>query len=281
MREYQAIENQIRSFGQTPSQLLMEPHPPRSSAMHLVYENPMSETLLARFLTGFVLIWCLVSADVQLRYGGCVHVDEVSVKRGRRSFVGQHLPPVTSALCRLRPRQFAIRSQQVESCLRRYIYQIKSYIKISFISNCLDWCSRSASGNNSGYVDNAQAVLANLPLSMDPVLCKLFAHSSFFFWLEWNLSWSNEYFSGSYQIATVTSQSGFLARRHLGDNFSQKVRMRSNCFITTVDSRFLMACGFWDNSFRVFTTDTGMLTFFFTSYRDYFNVNILSLDFYS
>lgn len=34
MRE--AVENQIRSFGQTPSQLLMEPHPPRSSAMHLV-----------------------------------------------------------------------------------------------------------------------------------------------------------------------------------------------------------------------------------------------------
>ena len=34
MRE--AIENQIKNFGQTPSQLLMEPHPPRSSAMHLV-----------------------------------------------------------------------------------------------------------------------------------------------------------------------------------------------------------------------------------------------------
>ncbi|KAA0188545.1 hypothetical protein HAZT_HAZT009195, partial [Hyalella azteca] len=31
-----AVENQIRNFGQTPSQLLMEPHPPRSSAMHLV-----------------------------------------------------------------------------------------------------------------------------------------------------------------------------------------------------------------------------------------------------
>lgn len=33
---FQAIENQIRSFGQTPSQLLTEPHPPRSSVMHLV-----------------------------------------------------------------------------------------------------------------------------------------------------------------------------------------------------------------------------------------------------
>lgn len=34
MRE--AIENQIRNFGQTPSQLSIEPHSPRSSAMHLV-----------------------------------------------------------------------------------------------------------------------------------------------------------------------------------------------------------------------------------------------------
>jgi hypothetical protein len=82
--------------------------------------------------------------------------------------------------------------------------------------------------------------------------------------------------SGSYQIATVTSQSGFLARRHLGDNFSQKVRMRSNCFITTVDSRFLMACGFWDNSFRVFTTDTGMFITLCASYRDSCHVKILS-----
>lgn len=31
-----AIETQIRNFGQTPSQLLNEPHPPRNSAMNLV-----------------------------------------------------------------------------------------------------------------------------------------------------------------------------------------------------------------------------------------------------
>jgi len=32
----EALENQIRSFGQTPSQLLTEPHPPRSSPMNIV-----------------------------------------------------------------------------------------------------------------------------------------------------------------------------------------------------------------------------------------------------
>jgi hypothetical protein len=41
MRE--AVENQIHHFGQTPSQLLMEPHPPRSSALHL---SPMMFTPL-------------------------------------------------------------------------------------------------------------------------------------------------------------------------------------------------------------------------------------------
>ncbi|MEQ2228633.1 hypothetical protein ILYODFUR_010795, partial [Ilyodon furcidens] len=32
----EAVESQIRSFGQTPCQLLIEPHPPRSSAMQVV-----------------------------------------------------------------------------------------------------------------------------------------------------------------------------------------------------------------------------------------------------
>ncbi|ESN92414.1 hypothetical protein HELRODRAFT_181462 [Helobdella robusta] len=39
----EAIENQIQSFGQTPSQLLTEPHPPRSSPMNL---SPMMFTTI-------------------------------------------------------------------------------------------------------------------------------------------------------------------------------------------------------------------------------------------
>ncbi len=34
-----AIETQIRNFGQAPSQLLTEPHPPRNSAMTLVRKS--------------------------------------------------------------------------------------------------------------------------------------------------------------------------------------------------------------------------------------------------
>jgi neurobeachin len=48
-------------------------------------------------------------------------------------------------------------------------------------------------------------------------------------------------------------------KRHLGDNFSQRVKMRSNCFVVTVDSRFILACGFWDNSFRVFSAESAKI----------------------
>ena len=36
--------------------------------------------------------------------------------------------------------------------------------------------------------------------------------------------------------------------------------MKSNCFVVTLDSRFILACGFWDNSFRVFSTDSAKIS---------------------
>ena len=44
---FQALENQIRSFGQTPAQLLTEPHPPRNSVMHLVNISNDTKALFA------------------------------------------------------------------------------------------------------------------------------------------------------------------------------------------------------------------------------------------
>ena len=82
-----------------------------------------------------------------------------------------------------------------------------------------------ASMHSPSFSESTPNLASNLPLIMDPVLSQ------------------------------VNNQ---MQKRHLGDNFSQKVKMRSNCFVTTVDSKFLIACGFWDHSFRVFSTDTGM-----------------------
>jgi hypothetical protein len=48
-----------------------------------------------------------------------------------------------------------------------------------------------------------------------------------------------------------------LAKRHLGDSFDQRLTIRSNNFVVTVDSRCILACGYPDYSFRVIETDNG------------------------
>lgn len=78
--------------------------------------------------------------------------------------------------------------------------------------------------HSPSFAETTPNIAANLPLIMDPVLAQVNSH---------------------------------MPKRHLGDNFSQKVKMRSNCFVTTVDSKFLIACGFWDHSFRVFSAESG------------------------
>lgn len=87
----------------------------------------------------------------------------------------------------------------------------------------------AAPTQSPSYADNTPGNV-NLPLSMDPVL------------------------------AVVTNSTGQQARRHLGDDFSQKIKMRTNTFVATVDSRFVIAAGFWDNSFRVFSAETAKIT---------------------
>lgn len=174
MRE--AIENQIRNFGQTPSQLLMEPHPPRSSAMHL---TPMMFTpipddvcMIMKFLSNSPV--CHISAN---------------------TYSQLPTPSVVTITCN---QNFAVNR----------------------------W-NPGFTGNlpSPGYADSSQVPPPQLPLAMDPVLA----------------------------LATGAQ------RRHLGDNFSQKIQLRSACFVTTVDSKFILACGFWDNSFRVFSTETAKI----------------------
>ncbi|XP_031781588.1 neurobeachin isoform X6 [Nasonia vitripennis] len=176
----EAIENQIRNFGQTPSQLLMEPHPPRSSAMHL---SPM--------------MFSSIPDDVcmTLKFPSNSPICHISAN----TYPQLPLPSVVTVTV---GQQFAVNRWNT---------------------------NYAASVQSPSYADTPQAQAANQPLSMDPILSQ-----------------------------TANSSNPAL-RRHLGDNFSQKLKIRSNCFVTTVDSRFLVACGFWDNSFRVFSTETAKI----------------------
>nr|XP_040571120.1 neurobeachin-like isoform X3 [Lepeophtheirus salmonis] len=184
MRE--AIENQIKNFGQTPSQLLMEPHPPRSSAMHLspmMFSSiPDDICMVMKFLSNSPI--CHITANTYPQL------------------------PMPSVVTVTANQHFAVNRWNVNYTAPT---QSPSY--------AVD--SQSQANANGG---------SNLPLSMDPVL------------------------------AVVSNSIGHQVKRHLvGDNFSQKITMRSNCFVVTVDSTFLIACGFWDNSFRVFSTESAKI----------------------
>uniref|UniRef100_A0A1Y1K827 BEACH-type PH domain-containing protein n=1 Tax=Photinus pyralis TaxID=7054 RepID=A0A1Y1K827_PHOPY len=176
----EAIENQVRNFGQTPSQLLMEPHPPRSSAMHLspmMFSSiPDDVCMTMKFLSNSPIVHISANTYTQL--------------------------PLPSVVTVTMHQQFAVNRWN---------------------------SSYAAVAQSPSFADTPQNQSANLPLSMDPVLSQ------------------------------TNNSTNPMLRRHLGDNFSQNLKIRSNCFVTTVDSRFLLACGFWDNSFRVFSTETAKI----------------------
>lgn len=66
-RSPQAMEQQILIVGQTPSQLLIEPHPPRSSAMHLVRNT-------ACCVSVYLCVCVCVRACVSMQVCLCIHV---------------------------------------------------------------------------------------------------------------------------------------------------------------------------------------------------------------
>ncbi|XP_030761038.1 neurobeachin isoform X2 [Sitophilus oryzae] len=182
----EAVENQIRNFGQTPSQLLMEPHPPRSSAMHLspmMFSSiPDDVCMTMKFLSNSPIVHISANTYPQL--------------------------PNPSVVTVSMHQQFAVNK----------------------------WNSAYAAvAQSPSYAETPKDQAANLPLSMDPVLCKLES------------------------LTNNSNQQNQMLRRNLGDNFSQNLKIRSNCFVTTVDSKFLIACGFWDNSFRVFSTESAKI----------------------
>ena len=48
-------------------------------------------------------------------------------------------------------------------------------------------------------------------------------------------------------------------RRHLGEHYDENIPARHCSFVVTADNRFIVAAGFWDNSFRIFNSDTGKI----------------------
>ncbi|XP_053167815.1 neurobeachin isoform X6 [Hemicordylus capensis] len=172
----EAMEAQIQNFGQTPSQLLIEPHPPRSSAMHLsplMFKDQMQQDVI------MVLKFPSNSPVTHVAANTLPHLT---------------IPAVVTVTC---SRLFAVNR----------------------------WHNTVGLRGAPGYsLDQAH----HLPIEMDPL---------------------------------IANNSG-VNKRQITDLVDQSIQINAHCFVVTADNRYILICGFWDKSFRVYSTETGRHHFF-------------------
>ncbi|XP_068961599.1 lipopolysaccharide-responsive and beige-like anchor protein isoform X1 [Petaurus breviceps papuanus] len=171
----EAVEAQIRSFGQTPSQLLIEPHPPRSSAMqvYLLLQSPLMFTDQAQQDVIMVLKFPSNS-------------------------------PVTHVAANTQP---GLATPAVITVTANRLFAVNKW------------------HNLPAHQGAVQDQPYQLPVEIDPL---------------------------------IASNTG-MHRRQITDLLDQSIQVHSQCFVITSDNRYILVCGFWDKSFRVYSTDTGKL----------------------
>ncbi|XP_016145034.1 lipopolysaccharide-responsive and beige-like anchor protein isoform X3 [Sinocyclocheilus grahami] len=173
----EAVESQIRSFGQTPCQLLIEPHPPRSSAMqvYLLLQTP-------------------------LMFTEQMQQDVIMVLKFPSNSPVTHVAANT---------QSGLTNPAVITVTANRLFAVNKW--------------HGLTGHQSASVQDQQY---QLPVEIDPL---------------------------------IASNVG-IHRRQISDLLDQSIQVNAQCFIITADNRFMLLCGFWDKSFRVYSTDTGKLT---------------------
>uniref|UniRef100_A0A8C1SNX4 Neurobeachin n=1 Tax=Cyprinus carpio TaxID=7962 RepID=A0A8C1SNX4_CYPCA len=177
MRE--ATEAQIQSVGQTPSQLLIEPHPPRSSAMHLCF-LPQSPLMFKDQMQQDVIMVLKFPSNSPVTHVAANTLPHLT------------LPAVVTITC---SRLFAVNR----------------------------WHNTVGLRGAPGYsLEQAH----HLPIEMDSLIA--------------NNSGTN--------------------KRQITDLVDQSIQINTQCFVVTADNRYILVCGFWDKSFRVYSSDTGKLT---------------------
>ncbi|XP_067355901.1 lipopolysaccharide-responsive and beige-like anchor protein isoform X4 [Channa argus] len=181
----EAVESQIRSFGQTPCQLLIEPHPPRSSAMqvYLLLQTPLMFT--EQMQQDVIMVLKFPSNS-----------------------------PVTHVAANTQP---GLTSPAIITVTANRLFAVNKW--------------HGLTGHQSSTVQDQEY---QLPVEIDPLIA-----------------------------SNVGSH-----RRQIPDLLDQSIQISSQCFVITADNRFILLCGFWDKSFRVYSTDSGKLTQIVFGHRD-------------
>ncbi|XP_051902134.1 neurobeachin a isoform X11 [Hippocampus zosterae] len=175
----QVMEAQIQACGQIPSQLLIEPHPPRSSAMHLCF-LPQSPLMFKDQMQQDVIMVLKFPSNSPVTHVAANTLPHLSI------------PAAVTVTC---SRLFAVNR----------------------------WHNTVGLRGAPGYsLEQAH----HLPIEMDPLIA--------------NNSGTN--------------------KRQITDLVDQSIQINTHCFVVTADNRYILVCGFWDKSFRVYSTETGKLT---------------------
>uniref|UniRef100_A0A7N8XLQ6 Neurobeachin n=1 Tax=Mastacembelus armatus TaxID=205130 RepID=A0A7N8XLQ6_9TELE len=175
----EAIEMQIQVCGQIPSQLLIEPHPPRSSAMHLCF-LPQSPLMFKDQMQQDVIMVLKFPSNSPVTHVAANTLPHLSI------------PAAVTVTC---SRLFAVNR----------------------------WHNTVGLRGAPGYsLEQAH----HLPIEMDPL---------------------------------IANNSG-VNKRQITDLVDQSIQINTHCFVVTADNRYILVCGFWDKSFRVYSTETGKLT---------------------
>uniref|UniRef100_A0A3P9DEZ6 Neurobeachin n=1 Tax=Maylandia zebra TaxID=106582 RepID=A0A3P9DEZ6_9CICH len=173
------IEAQIQLSGQVPSQLLIEPHPPRSSAMHLCF-LPQSPLMFKDQMQQDVIMVLKFPSNSPVTHVAANTLPHLSI------------PAAVTVTC---SRLFAVNR----------------------------WHNTVGLRGAPGYsLEQAH----HLPIEMDPL---------------------------------IANNSG-VNKRQITDLVDQSIQINTHCFVVTADNRYILVCGFWDKSFRVYSTETGKLT---------------------
>eukprot|EP00062_Callorhinchus_milii_P007037 gi/632948285/ref/XP_007889506.1/ PREDICTED: neurobeachin [Callorhinchus milii] len=175
----EAMEAQIQNLGQMPSQLLIEPHPPRSSAMHLCF-LPQSPLMFKDQMQQDVIMVLKFPSNSPVTHVAANTLPHLST------------PAVVTVTC---SRLFAVNR----------------------------WHNTVGLRGAPGYsLEQAH----HLPIEMDPL---------------------------------IANNAG-VNKRQITDLVDQSIQINAHCFVVTADNRYILVCGFWDKSFRVYSTETGKLT---------------------
>uniref|UniRef100_A0A8B9H224 Neurobeachin a n=1 Tax=Astyanax mexicanus TaxID=7994 RepID=A0A8B9H224_ASTMX len=177
----ESMEAQIQTFGQVPSQLLIEPHPPRSSAMHLCF-LPQSPLMFKDQMQQDVIMVLKFPSNSPVTHVAANTLPHLSV------------PAAVTVTC---SRLFAVNR----------------------------WHNTVGLRGAPGYsLEQAH----HLPIEMDPL---------------------------------IANNSG-VNKRQITDLVDQSIQINTHCFVVTADNRYILVCGFWDKSFRVYSTETGVFWVF-------------------